>query len=86
MHALCHSSFPDEYASITVLTIPKKKRKKHGVGNDKGEEEEAKEEEEGLSKIFANGDLYVYQDKWWTVVDQDITTATEINSDGTSVF
>jgi hypothetical protein len=86
MHALCHSSFPDECASVTVLALPKKKRKKQSVANDKPEEEEVKEEEEGLSKIFTEGDVYVYQDKWWTVVDRDITTATEINSDGTNVY
>lgn len=84
MHALCHSSFPAEYASVTVLALPKKKKKKNSEVNEKVEE--VVKEEDEFAKSIASGDVYKYQDKWWTVLDQDITTAQEINSDGTYVY
>lgn len=89
MHSLCHSSFPLEYASVTVLAMDapsssSNKKKKQHANKDGGASNEVVVEEkmDDIAKSIAQGDVYYYQGKWWTVLDQDINTASDILEDG----
>ncbi len=59
-NSLCHSQFPDEVASVTVVAT-------YGNSDDK--------QLTGVDKCISKGEIYVHQDKYWTVSDDDINTA-----------
>jgi len=64
-HSLCHSSFPLEYASVTVVARGSK---------------EDDQKSTGIDRSLANGQLYFQRGKWWTVIDEDLNYDTEKES------
>ena len=59
-NSLCHSQFPNEVASVTVVATS-------GNSDDK--------QLTGVDKCISEGEIYVHQEKYWTVSDDDINTA-----------
>lgn len=59
-HSLCHSSFPNESATLTVVTLP---------------EESLSSGFQGKEKSVSNGEVYFCEGKYFTVAEEDINTA-----------
>jgi len=61
-NSLCHSSFPVNMASVTVVAT-------------KGEAASGGDEGEGVAGSVGGGEMYFQQGKWWTVVKEDVNSA-----------
>jgi hypothetical protein len=59
-HSLCHTSFPLEQVTITVVALPNE-ASSNGMS--------------GALKSIANGQVYFRDGPWWTVAPEDINTA-----------
>uniref|UniRef100_A0A7S4UZL3 Uncharacterized protein n=1 Tax=Ditylum brightwellii TaxID=49249 RepID=A0A7S4UZL3_9STRA len=60
-NSLCHSSFPVDMASVTVVAT-----KGEAASGDEGE---------GVAGSVGGGEMYFQQGKWWTVVKEDVNSA-----------
>mmetsp|Transcript_37172 Transcript_37172/g.54372 ORF Transcript_37172/g.54372 Transcript_37172/m.54372 type:complete len:258 (-) Transcript_37172:41-814(-) len=61
LNSLCHSSFPVDMASVTVVAT-----KGEAASGDEGE---------GVAGSVGGGEMYFQQGKWWTVVKEDVNSA-----------
>uniref|UniRef100_A0A7S4INK5 Subtilisin n=1 Tax=Odontella aurita TaxID=265563 RepID=A0A7S4INK5_9STRA len=56
-NSACHKDFPEKYCSVTAIAVE---------GAD-----DAAEGLSGVEKSVANGEMYFYQGKWYTVTEED---------------